>query len=230
MRWRLRLRPLNREDALARYASETAGCRLCALAHTRTQVVVGSGNPDADLMLVGEAPGFNEDRLGLVFAGRTGELVERLLATVGLTPDDVYLTTVVKCRPPPNRDPAEEEAAACEPHLFRQVGLIEPRVIATLGTFATRLLTARPHPIAELHGQPIATQIGGCAVTLLPLYHPAAALTSPVLFAELERDFATIPGLLGMAPPATRALADEPRDPPALPPPALGADAQLGLF
>lgn len=218
MRRRLRLRPLNREDALAGFAAETASCRRCALAEGRTQVVVGRGNPAAALMLVGEAPGFNEDRLGLPFAGRVGELIERLLSGIGLTLDDVYATTVVKCRPPGSRDPSEEEAAACERHLVRQIELVQPRVVATLGTFATRLLIARPQPLGEVHGQPLEARVGACTVTLLPLYHPAAVLYAPALLAALERDIATIPALLGTPAPAVTVE------------PSTAATTQLDLF
>ena len=143
----------SRALALAAYDAETAGCRRCPLAETRSRVVFGAGNPDAELMLVGEAPGFHEDQGGEPFAGQAGELLEQLLAGIGLGRDDVYLANVLKCRPPQNRDPLEAEIAACEPHLFRQVELIRPRVVATLGNFATKLLSGRPLGITQVHGQ-----------------------------------------------------------------------------
>lgn len=188
---------LARATALAAYAADTAGCVRCPLAETRTQVVFGSGSPEADLMLVGEAPGFHEDQGGLPFAGQAGELLERLLAQIGLDRDEVYLANVLKCRPPQNRDPLEAEIAACEPHLFRQVGLVRPRVVATLGNFATKLLSGRSFGITRVHGQEHEVTLGTTSVLLYPLYHPAAALYTPSMLKALEDDFSRLPGLLG---------------------------------
>jgi uracil-DNA glycosylase family 4 len=188
-----------RADALAAYAAETAGCVRCPLAETRTQVVFGSGNPDAELMLVGEAPGFHEDQEGLPFAGQAGELLGRLLAGIGLDRADVYLANALKCRPPQNRDPLEGEIAACEPHLFRQIELVRPHVVATLGNFATKLLSGRSFGITRVHGQEHEVALGGTSVLLYPLYHPAAALYTPSLLRALEDDFSRLPGLLGQA-------------------------------
>jgi len=190
-----------RADALAVYAADTAGCTRCPLAETRTQVVFGSGNPDAELMLVGEAPGFHEDQGGLPFAGQAGELLGRLLTGIGLDRDDVYLANVLKCRPPQNRDPLEEEITACEPHLFRQIELVRPRVVATLGNFATRLLSGRSFGITRVHGQEHELTLGGTSVLLYPLYHPAAALYTPSMLQALEDDFSRLPGLLGRTTP-----------------------------
>jgi len=187
----------NRAEALATYAAETAGCTRCPLAETRTQVVFGSGNPDAELMLVGEAPGFHEDQGGLPFAGQAGELLGRLLTGIGLDRGDVYLANVLKCRPPQNRDPLEGEITACEPHLFRQIDLVRPRVVATLGNFATKLLSGRSFRITRVHGQERALELGGTNVLLYPLYHPAAALYTPSMLQALEDDFSRLPGLLG---------------------------------
>ncbi len=131
------------------------------------------------------------------FAGQAGELIERLLAGIGLEPGDVYLANVLKCRPPQNRDPREEEIAACEPHLFRQIELVRPRIVATLGNFATRLLSGRPLGITRIHGQELEITLGGTPVLLYPLYHPAAALYTPSMLSALEDDFARLPGLLG---------------------------------
>ena len=119
----------------------------------RTQVVFGAGNPRADLMFVGEAPGFHEDKQGVPFVGQAGKLLDGLLASVELRREDVYIANVLKCRPPGNRDPQQDEIEACEPHLFRQIELIEPKVIATLGNFATKLLSGRPLGITRVHGQ-----------------------------------------------------------------------------
>ena len=217
---------------LASYAADTAGCERCPLAATRGQVVFGAGDPDAELMLVGEAPGYHEDRSGEPFAGQTGELLERLLHAVGLERDEVYLANVLKCRPPQNRDPLEAEIAACEPHLFRQIELIRPRVVATLGNFATRLLSGRPFGITKVHGQEHEVTLASATVILYPLYHPAAALYTPSMLRALEEDFTRVPALLGRPAP-------EPRRGPA--PPLVDADVveqeepvrgavQLGLF
>ena len=131
-----------RRAELERRAAEWRGCQKCALAAGRTQVVVGVGDPDADLMFVGEAPGFHEDRQGIPFVGQAGKLLESLLGEIGLSRDRVYIANVLKCRPPGNRDPQPDEIDACEEHLFAQVELIQPRVVCTLGNFATKLLTA----------------------------------------------------------------------------------------
>ena len=186
-----------RQTALATHEAKVAGCTACALAVTRTHVVVGAGNPDAELMLVGEAPGFHEDRLGLPFAGREAALVDSLLAGIGLGRDDVYCTTVLKCRPPAGRDPLDAELVACEPHLYQQLELVRPRVVASLGNSPTRLLTGRPHGVTAVSGVPQEHVLAGANVIVLPLYHPAAALYAPERLARLEADFALIPALLG---------------------------------
>ena len=187
---------VTRAAALGEAAAEAAGCVRCSLAAGRTQVVFGEGNEDADLALVGEAPGFHEDREGLAFAGRARELLERLLRGVGIPIDEVYLATVLKCRPPGNRDPLPEETAACEPYLYRQLELVQPRVVVSLGSFATALLSGRALGITRVHGQEHQVTLGGRSVTLVPLFHPAAALYTPSMLAVLEQDVARLPGLL----------------------------------
>jgi DNA polymerase len=185
-------------DLLAAYRDETLGCTRCALAQSRTQVVFGSGSPSADLMFVGEAPGFHEDAQGVPFVGQAGKLLERLLQGIGLSREEVYIANVLKCRPPGNRDPQPEEIEACESHLFRQIELIRPTLVATLGNFATKLLSGRPLGITKVHGTPQQVTLGGNAVTLYPLYHPAAALYTRSMLSVLEEDFARIPELLGL--------------------------------
>ena len=226
-----------RAVSLSAYAGETAGCTRCPLAETRTRVVFGSGNPDAELMLVGEAPGFQEDQGGLPFLGQSGELLEHLLAGIGFERRDVYLATALKCRPPQNRDPSDAETAACEPHLFREIELVRPRVVAPLGNFATRLLSGRAFGITKVHGQEVEMQFGTASVLLYPLYHPAAALYTPSMLRALEEDVARIPGLLGRAPRVTTpqaAVALSASEPlPAAPvsvEPATADALQLGLF
>ncbi len=216
---------VERAAGLREYAEQTAECTTCALAEGRTQVVFGSGNPDADLMFVGEAPGFHEDQQGVPFVGQAGKLLDRLLEGIGLTRADVFVANVLKCRPPGNRDPLPEEIAACEPHLFRQIELIEPVLVATLGNFATKLLSGRPAGITRVHGQEQEVVLGARRVTLYPIYHPAAALYTPSMLKVLEEDFARIPGLL------ERSHAEDVE--PDEVPPALVAEpdsVQLGLF
>jgi DNA polymerase len=195
--------PGSRSLSLAAFADQVAGCTKCALAQGRTQVVFGSGNSDADLMFVGEAPGFHEDKQGVPFVGAAGKLLEQLLAGIGLSRDQVYIANVLKCRPPGNRDPLPDEIEACESHLWRQIELIRPRVVATLGNFATKLLSGKPTGITRVHGQEQETTLGGSRVLLYPLYHPAAALYTPRMLEVLKSDFARIPELLGreVAPP-----------------------------
>jgi uracil-DNA glycosylase len=182
---------------LQAYAEAVSGCTRCRLAQGRTQVVFGSGSPHADLLFVGEAPGFHEDKQGLPFVGQAGKLLEKLLAGIGLARSDVYIANVLMCRPPGNRDPQPDEIEACESHLFRKLELIEPTVVATLGNFATKLLSGRPLGITRVHGQEQETTIGGRKVVLYPLYHPAAALYTPAMLKVLEADFARLPELLG---------------------------------
>jgi DNA polymerase len=189
--------PVERLDGLQAYGESVAGCTRCRLAQGRTQVVFGSGSPDADLMFVGEAPGFHEDKQGLPFVGQAGKLLEKLLAQIGLSRADVFIANVLKCRPPGNRDPQPDEIEACEGHLFRQIELIQPTVVATLGNFATKLLSGRPLGITKVHGQEQETTIGSRSVLLYPLYHPAAALYTPAMLKVLESDFARLPELLG---------------------------------
>jgi len=187
---------VERAAALREYAEQTATCTRCALAEGRTQVVFGAGNPNAELMFVGEAPGFHEDQQGVPFVGQAGKLLERLLEGIGLSRSDVYIANTVKCRPPGNRDPVPDELAACEPHLFRQIELIEPTLVATLGNFATKLLSGKPAGITRVHGHEQEVTLGTRTVSLYPLYHPAAALYTPSMLKVLEEDFARIPELL----------------------------------
>lgn len=222
-----------RAATLEAYAAETAACTRCPLVEGRTHVVFGSGSPDADLMLVGEAPGFHEDRHGVPFVGQAGQLLDRLLEGIGLERADVYVANALKCRPPGNRDPQPDEIVACEPHLFRQIELIRPTVIATLGNFATKLLSGNSHGITSVHGQERELTVGSTSVLLYPLYHPAAALYTPSMLGVLEADFARIPGLLAQAPGAcgdepTIAVATDEERAPALT--GAGAEVQLGLF
>jgi DNA polymerase len=220
--------PVARARDLAALAAEVDRCTRCPLHATRTQAVFGAGHPDADLLFVGEAPGFHEDQQGVPFVGQAGKLLERLLAGIGLTRADVYIANVLKSRPPGNRDPQPEEISACEGWLWRQIELIQPVVVATLGNFATKLLSGRPQGITRVHGQEQEATLGGRKVLLYPLYHPAAALDTPAMLKVLESDFAKLPQLLAGA---TAVPPPAPLPPPA-PEPALhaGPPVQLGLF
>ena len=180
-------------------------------------------------MFVGEAPGFHEDKQGVPFVGAAGQLLSKLLDGIGLKREDVYIANVLKCRPPGNRDPQPEEIEACEPHLWRQIELIEPKLICTLGNFATKLLSGKPSGITQVHGRPQDVVLGGNPVTLYPIFHPAAALYTPRMLQVLQEDFARIPELLGRA--ATPPPPPAPPAPVALEPPTPAAQpVQLGLF
>lgn len=162
-------------------------CRRCSLAETRTCLVFGVGNPHAELMFVGEAPGRNEDLRGEPFVGAAGKLLDELLASIGLVRDDVYIANVLKCRPPSNRDPRPDEIETCTPFLAAQIGAIDPKVIATLGNFATKYLLGTDTGITRLRGRLF--RVDGRRI--VPIFHPAAALYSPdkrdVLFEDFKR-------------------------------------------
>jgi uracil-DNA glycosylase len=192
----------DRREQLKAVWEQARTCTRCPqLASTRTTVVFGSGNADADLMFVGEAPGANEDKQGLPFVGQAGKLLDKLLGEIGMERGDVWVCNVLKCRPPGNRDPQPVEIENCQDYLLRQVELIEPRVVCTLGNFSTKLLRGDPTGITRLHGQPEVRVIGTRAVRLYPIYHPAAALYTPRMLETLREDFARLPELLELPPP-----------------------------
>ncbi|HEV2059052.1 MAG TPA: uracil-DNA glycosylase, partial [Solirubrobacteraceae bacterium] len=203
-----------RAELMAVYREARACTRCPELASTRTQVVFGAGNADADLMFVGEAPGAREDEQGIPFVGAAGKLLGQLLAEVGLSREDVFICNTLKCRPPGNRDPLPAEIENCSGYLMRQVELIQPRVICTLGNFSTKLLRGDTTGISRLHGQPEILVIGARAVRLYPLFHPAAALYTRSLLETLREDVARLPALLALDPP------DQP-EPAAAPEPVL---------
>ena len=198
-------------------AAEAAGCTRCRLHQSRTQVVFGQGDPNADLMFVGEAPGFHEDRQGLPFVGPSGQLLNRLLEGIGLRRQDVYVCNAIKSRPPNNRDPLPDEIAACRPWLDAQVRLVDPKVVVTLGNFAAKTLLETTSGITRLRGRTYPFQ----GRVLLPTFHPAAALhaqgrrtAGPSPLEAMEGDFRVLAELL-----AARAPVDEDRP-----------TEQLGLF
>jgi len=173
-------------DDLARSLHD---CSRCSLSETRINIVVGSGSPDAPVMFVGEAPGYNEDVQGLPFVGAAGRLLDELLKEIlGLTRDAVYIANVLKCRPPENRDPTALEVETCRPFLLRQVDIISPRIVCALGNFATRTLTERREGITKLRRKVI--KAGGRYV--FPMFHPAAALHRGDLYEDVRLDFVTL--------------------------------------
>ena len=185
-----------RRAGLVELYREVQACTRCPLHETRTKAVFGAGDADADLMFVGEAPGAEEDRQGLPFVGRAGQLLNELLQGIGMSREDVFIANVLKSRPPGNRDPQPLEIEACRPYLFEQVRLIEPKVVCTLGNFATKLLSGSPAGITKVRGAPQVHELGGRTVFLLPLFHPAAALRTPAVKETLRGDFERIPALL----------------------------------
>ncbi|HZD75288.1 MAG TPA: uracil-DNA glycosylase [Actinomycetota bacterium] len=212
---------------LEQLAAEAATCTRCRLHASRTQVVFGDGNPRAELMFVGEAPGFHEDRQGLPFVGPSGQLLNRLLAGIGLRREDVYICNVVKSRPPGNRDPLPDEIAACRGWLDGQIRLIDPKIIVTLGNFAARTLLETTTGITRLRGRAYPFQ----GRLLLPTFHPSAALRADTggraenrTLKAMGEDFQTLDKLLreqGPAPAPASAPAAEQGDP---------EGEQLGLF
>ena len=186
-------------------AAEAAGCTRCRLSRSRTQVVFGQGDPHADLMLVGEAPGFHEDRQGIPFVGPSGQLLNRLLEGIGLHREDVYICNVVKSRPPQNRAPLPDEILACRPWLDAQIRLVDPKVVVTLGNFAAKTLLETTTGITRLRGRTYPFQ----GRVLLPTFHPAAALhaqgrrtAGPSPLEAMEDDFRVLAELLAAQAPA----------------------------
>ncbi len=211
-------------------------CVACALHESRTNVVFGAGNADAELMFVGEAPGANEDQQGVPFVGQAGRLLEQLLGEIGMQRGDVFIANTLMCRPPGNRDPYPHELDSCRHFLFEKLELIQPTMICTLGNFATKLLRGEPTGISRIHGQHEERTIGPRTVRLYPLYHPAAALYTPSTLELLRADFLRIPELLALGPPDQGAAPVEPEPDPEPEPvrethPRPGPEVQqLGLF
>jgi uracil-DNA glycosylase family 4 len=178
---------------------EALTCTKCRLAAGRTQVVFGVGHPTANLMFIGEAPGFHEDKQGEPFVGAAGQLLTKLLGDIGLQRSDVYIANVLKCRPPGNRDPMPDEIESCKPWLKEQIDLIDPRVIATLGNFATQLLLGRKVGITKVRGQ----RFDWRGRVLIPTFHPAAILrggAAGLQMQQVEQDFLLIRKILDETP------------------------------
>ncbi len=187
--------------ALADVAVEAATCTRCRLAETRTQVVFGVGNPEADLLFIGEAPGMHEDKQGIPFVGAAGQLLTRMLEGIGLGREEVYIANVIKCRPPGNRDPQPDEIDTCTPWLVEQISLIQPDVIVTLGNFATKYVLATQQGITRMRGSVYPWHDR----KVIPTFHPAAILRGggekSRQFADLQEDFELIRRTLAAEPP-----------------------------
>jgi DNA polymerase len=191
----------NPNDTLRSLALGIGACQKCDLGKTRTRAVPGEGNPNADIVFVGEGPGFHEDQQARPFVGAAGKFLDELLASIGLRRADVFICNVLKCRPPGNRDPLPGEIESCKPWLDDQLQVIDPRVIVTLGRFSmSRYFPGQS--ISKIHGQP--RKFGD--VTVVPMYHPAAALHQGSLRKTIEYDFSKLPGLLA------EALKEEPKE------------------
>jgi DNA polymerase len=199
----------------------------CPLVASRTNLVFGMGNADAELMFVGEAPGKNEDVQGKPFVGQAGKLLDTLLGEIGMERSQVFIANVLQCRPPGNRDPQPDEIEECTPYLMRKIQLIEPKMICTLGNFATKAITGRPEGITRVCGRPQKREIAGLDMTVYPLFHPAAALRTPASLERLREDMARIPGLLAELGDPEPVHEPEPEPVPAGPP---AEPPQLDLF
>ena len=188
---------VERREALEAIAAEVRTCTNCRLHQTRNRAVPGEGDPDTEVVFVGEGPGFNEDKQGRPFVGRAGDLLVKLLGSIGWQRDDVFITNVVKCRPPDNRDPQPDEIAACAPFLRRQLEVLDPAVVVTLGRYSmgTFMPGAR---ISQAHGtvRPVDPATGASSAMVFAMYHPAAALRTPAIERESYADIAAVPAAL----------------------------------
>lgn len=181
----------DKQEALDRVAKMVENCRRCPLYKTAKKAVPGQGNPEAKVFFIGEAPGFNEDQTGIPFCGRAGKLLDELLALAGLKREEVFIANMLRHRPPNNRDPSEAEIAACRPFLDRQIEIVDPKVIVTLGRFSMeKFLPGRL--ISQVHGQPRFVDFAGKEYIVFPMYHPAASLRNGKIKAGEEKDFVAL--------------------------------------
>jgi uracil-DNA glycosylase len=191
---------LRSPEALAAIRHELGDCTRCKLhAQGRKQIVFGVGNPAADIMFVGEAPGADEDTQGVPFVGRAGQLLTKMIEAMGLSRDDVYIANVLKCRPPNNRDPQPDEVETCEPFLFQQIASVQPKVVIALGAFAARALLKTQDPISRMRGRVYKYR----GADLIPTFHPSFLLRSPGYKREAWEDLKKALGILGLQPPAS---------------------------
>ncbi|WP_297499760.1 type-4 uracil-DNA glycosylase [Thermococcus sp.] len=191
---------MGKEGLMGKLEEKIRNCRKCPLWELRTKPVPGAGSYDAKVMFVGEAPGYWEDQKGLPFVGRAGKVLDELLAEINLSREEVYITNIVKCRPPNNRDPTEEEVRACSPYLDRQIDIIRPKVIVPLGRHSMGYILEKfgfePEPISKIHGKTFEAHTLFGKIVIMPTYHPAAALYKPPIRKELEKDFRKLGELL----------------------------------
>ncbi|MCB2214303.1 uracil-DNA glycosylase [bacterium] len=185
---------MNPEEILEEIAKQTADCTRCKLQFSRKHAVPGTGNPEAEILFIGEGPGFHENEQGLPFVGAAGQFLDELLTVAGLKRQDVFITNVVKCRPPGNRDPQFEELDACKPYLERQIAAINPDVIVTLGRYSMGHFINNGK-ISGIHGKPFWSN----GRMIVPMYHPAAALHMPSLRETVKQDFASLPEMIAKA-------------------------------
>ncbi len=185
---------VGRDDVWEALAAEVRACTRCGLHRSRTQTVFGVGRRDAELLVIGEAPGADEDRQGEPFVGRAGQLLNEMLRAIGLPRSEVYIANILKCRPPGNRDPQPEEAASCTPYLSQQIGLVQPRAILAVGRIAAQWLLQTDSPIGRLRGRVF--QYGESATPLIVTYHPAYLLRSPMEKAKAWTDLCLVKDLL----------------------------------
>ncbi|EHR78644.1 DNA polymerase [Thermococcus litoralis DSM 5473] len=184
---------MGKNEVMKKLEEKIKACKKCPLGELRTNAVPGSGSYDAKIMFVEEAPGYWEDQKGLPFVGRAGKVLDELLESIGLRREEVYITNVVKCRPPNNRDPTEEEIKACSPYLDKQIDIIRPKVIVPLGRHSMAYILKKfgfePEPISKMHGKVLEARTLFGKIVIMPMYHPAVALYKPQLREELEKDF-----------------------------------------
>jgi DNA polymerase len=187
---------MSKQKLIAELVAEVRDCRKCRLWRHAKNPVPGEGNPDAALMLIGEAPGYQEDVMGRPFVGRAGKLLDMLLSSIGLGRSEVYISNIVKHRPPENRDPREDEIEACTPYLDKQIQIIKPKIIATLGRHSTRYILSKVNVEVEgitgVRGRLYKEKLFDLQVSIIPTYHPAAALYNPAYRSVLEEDFRKI--------------------------------------
>ncbi|ASJ08037.1 uracil-DNA glycosylase [Thermococcus siculi] len=193
-----------KEELMRKLEERIKNCQKCPLGQLRTNAVPGAGSYEARVMFVGEAPGYWEDQKGLPFVGRAGKVLDELLAGIGLSRDEVYITNIVKCRPPENRDPTEDEIRACSPYLDRQIDIIRPKVIVPLGRHSMRYILEKfgfdPEPISKIHGKTFEAHTLFGKIVIMPMYHPAAALYRPPIREELRKDFAKLGEIINQSP------------------------------
>ena len=189
------VKPLTTQsDLLDELQQIVTACVKCRLAKSRTQVVYGVGSPNADLMFIGEAPGRDEDIQGKPFVGRAGQLLTDIIKAMKLTRDDVYIANVIKCRPPENRNPEQDELDACRPHIRRQIEIIQPKVIVTLGRFALQSLLEKGYAVSSVRGQ----WLDYNGIKVMPTYHPAYLLRTPAAKKEVWADMKKVMSALGI--------------------------------